>query len=149
MTAYRGGVGSRREARERALGLLYEAEVKDQPVADVIAALPLPPEPFAVELVTGVDEHRAELDALLGRFARDWPVARMPAIDRAVLRMGAFELCHRSDVPTGAVLSEAVELAGAYSTEESSRFVNGVLAAIATEVRGGSDARGGSGDAVR
>jgi N utilization substance protein B len=149
VTAYRGGIGSRREARERALGLLYEAEVKDQPVTEVIAALPLAPEPFAIELVTGVDEHRAELDDLLGRFARDWPVARMPAVDRAVLRMGAFELCHRPDVPTGAVLSEAVELAGAYSTEESSRFVNGVLAAIATEVRGGSAVRDRSDDAVR
>lgn len=135
MSAYQGGIGSRREARERALALLYEAEVKDRPVADVLAELPVAPEPFAVELVTGVDEHRAELDALLTRFARDWPLARMPALDRAVLRMGCFELCHRPDVPTGAVLSEAVELASAYSTDDSGRFVNGVLSAIATEVR--------------
>ncbi|MFN8037923.1 MAG: transcription antitermination factor NusB [Acidimicrobiales bacterium] len=135
MSAYQGGIGSRREARERALALLYEAEVKDRPVADVLAELPVEPEPFAVELVTGVDEHRPELDALLGRFARDWPVDRMPALDRAVLRMGCFELCHRPDVPTGAVLSEAVELASAYSTDDSGRFVNGVLSAIAAEVR--------------
>ncbi len=135
MSTYQGGIGSRREARERALALLYEAEVKDRPVADVLAELPVAPEPFAVELVTGVDEHRAELDALLTRFARDWPLARMPALDRAVLRMGCFELCHRPDVPTGAVLSEAVELASAYSTDDSGRFVNGVLSAIATEVR--------------
>ena len=135
MSAYQGGIGSRREARERALALLYEAEVKDRPVADVLAELPVEPEPFAVELVTGVDEHRRELDALLGRFARDWPVDRMAALDRAVLRMGCFELCHRPDVPTGAVLSEAVELASAYSTDDSGRFVNGVLSAIAAEVR--------------
>lgn len=135
MSTYQGGIGSRREARERALALLYEAEVKDRPVADVLAELPVAPEPFAVELVTGVDEHRPELDALLTRFARDWPLARMPALDRAVLRMGCFELCHRPDVPTGAVLSEAVELASAYSTDDSGRFVNGVLSAIATEVR--------------
>ena len=135
MSTYQGGIGSRREARERALALLYEAEVKDRPIADVLAELPVAPEPFAVELVTGVDEHRAELDALLTRFARDWPLARMPALDRAVLRMGCFELCHRPDVPTGAVLSEAVELASAYSTDDSGRFVNGVLSAIATEVR--------------
>lgn len=135
MSAYQGGIGSRREARERALALLYEAEVKDRPIVDVLAELPVAPEPFAVELVTGVDEHRAELDALLTRFARDWPLARMPALDRAVLRMGCFELCHRPDVPTGAVLSEAVELASAYSTDDSGRFVNGVLSAIATEVR--------------
>jgi len=139
VSAYQGGVGSRREARERALALLYEAEVKDRPVADVLAELPVEPEPFAVELVTGVDAHRADLDALLGRFARDWPVERMPALDRAVLRMGCFELCHRPDVPTGAVLSEAVELASAYSTDDSGRFVNGVLSAIAAEVRPADD----------
>lgn len=61
----------------------------------------------------------------------------MPAVDRAVLRMGAFELAHRPDVPTAAAISEAVELAKTYSTEESGRFVNGVLAAVAGEVRGG------------
>ncbi|HEX2042681.1 MAG TPA: transcription antitermination factor NusB, partial [Acidimicrobiales bacterium] len=66
---------------------------------------------------------------------RDWAVERMPAIDRALLRMGVFELLHRPDVPTGVVLSEAVELAARYSTEDSGRFVNGVLARIAEEVR--------------
>lgn len=133
--AYRGGLGSRREARERALGLLYEAEAKGLAPAEVLAGLPLPPDPFTVALVEGVGAHRAELDDLLRRYARDWKLERMPAIDRAVLRMGAFELCHRPDVPTAAVLSEAVELATRYSTADSGRFVNGMLAAIAAEVR--------------
>ncbi|MEZ5141874.1 MAG: transcription antitermination factor NusB [Acidimicrobiales bacterium] len=137
MSTYEGGVGSRREARRRALELLYEAEAKGCGVAEVLAGLPLAPEPFAAELATGVDAHRAELDELLGRFSRDWPVPRMPAVDRAVLRMGAFELAHRPDVPTAAAISEAVELAKTYSTEESGRFVNGVLSAVAGEVRGG------------
>lgn len=130
-----GPAGSRRQARERALSLLYEADVKELPPAKVLADLPIEPAPFAAELVAGVGEHQPALDGLIGRYARDWTVDRMPALDRSLLRMAVFELLHRPDVPTGAVISEAVELAGHYSTDESSRFVNGVLAAIAGEVR--------------
>ena len=132
---YRGGIGSRREARERALDLLYEAEAKSLAPADVLAGLPLTPEPFTVELVEGVGAHQAELDELIRRFARDWKLERMPALDRAVLRIGTFELVHRPDVPTAATISEAVELAKRFSTEDSGRFVNGVLGAIAKDVR--------------
>ena len=128
-------VGTRREARERALSLLYEAEVKGVTAADVLKDLPLEPEPFASDLVVGVWDHQPEIDALIARFAIDWTLDRMPLIDRTVLRMGTYELLRREDVPTGAVLSEAVELAKRYSTEESGRFVNGVLGAIAAEVR--------------
>jgi N utilization substance protein B len=130
-----GVPGGRRQARERALSLLYEADAKDVPPAKVLADLPMEPAPFAAEVVAGVGEHQAELDGWIGRYARDWTVDRMPALDRSLLRMAVFELLHRPDVPTGAVISEAVELAQRYSTEESSRFVNGVLAAIAAEAR--------------
>jgi N utilization substance protein B len=129
--------GGRRAARERALGLLYEAATKGQPVSEVLAALPVPADAFAVELVTGVDDHRDELDALIARFARDWRLERMPLIDLTVLRMAAFELVHRPDVPTAAILAEAVALAKRFSTDNSGRFVNGVLASVATEVRPG------------
>jgi transcription antitermination protein NusB len=129
---------SRRQARERALSLLYEAETKGVTPAAVVADLPLEPAPFAAELVLGVGEHQDEVDGWIVRFARDWALERMPALDRALLRMGVYELVHRPDVPTGAVISEAVELAQRYSTDDSSRFVNGVLAAIAVEVRPGS-----------
>lgn len=129
------GVGSRREARERALSLLYEAEAKSQSPAVVLDSLPLVPEAFAVELVSGVGEHGAELDALIRRFAKGWTIERMPAIDRNLLRIATFELAHRRDIPTGAVISEAVELAKRYSTDDSGRFVNGLLARIAREVR--------------
>jgi len=129
--------GGRRAARERALGLLYEAATKGQPVSEVLAALPVPADAFAVELVTGVDDHRSELDALISRFARDWRLERMPLIDLTVLRMAAFELAHRPDVPTAAILAEAVALAKRFSTDNSGRFVNGVLASVATEVRPG------------
>jgi N utilization substance protein B len=130
------GVGARREARERALGLLYEAEAKDLTPAEVVAALPLEPDEFALALVLGVGEHAADIDELLARFARGWTIERMPSIDRALLRLAVFELAHRPDVPTGVVISEAVELAKQYSTEESGRFVNGMLSSIAAELRG-------------
>jgi len=131
--------GSRRQARERALSLLYEAESKDVTPAAVLAALPVEPDSFAVEVVTGVGVHMDELDTWITGYAKDWTIERMPALDRALLRMGIFELLHRPDVPTGAVISEAVELAQRFSTDESSRFVNGMLARIAEAVRSGGE----------
>lgn len=128
-------VGSRREARERALGLLYEAEAKGITPAEVLAELPVPPDPFAADLVAGVGAVQERLDELISRFAVDWTVERMPVIDRTVLRIATFELVERPEVPIAAVISEAVELAKTYSTEDSGRFVNGVLASIAAEVR--------------
>lgn len=122
-------------ARERALELLYETEAKDATVEGVLAALPVRPDPYAVDVLTGVSEHRARIDALIGRLAPDWPLDRMPVVDRNVLRLGAYELMERPDVPTAVVLDEAVALAKRYSTDESGRFVNGVLAAAARELR--------------
>lgn len=132
-----GGGGPRRQARERALSLLYEAESKDVAPAAVLDELPVEPAEFAVDVVRGVGDHLAELDRWIGDYAKDWTIDRMPALDRALLRMGVFELLHRPDVPTGAVISEAVELAQRFSTDESSRFVNGMLARIAESVRQG------------
>ena len=123
--------GSRREARERALSLLYEAELKDITPAALLADLQVDPDPFAVELVEGVGEHADEIDAVIERYAIDWALDRMPVVDRNVLRLGVFELLHRTEIPVGAVISEAVELAKRYSTEDSGRFVNGVLAGVA------------------
>lgn len=131
----RAGGGGRRLARERALSLLYEAESRGVAVGDVVAEQPVAPDAFAVELVTGVAEHVTTIDELLDRFATGWRVERMAAIDRAVLRIGVFELAHRPDTPTGVVLAEAVELATKFSTAESGRFVNGVLARVAAELR--------------
>lgn len=127
--------GTRRQARERALALLYEAETRAMSAQDVIAELAAPPAELSTSLAVGVEAHQPELDDLISRFARDWTVDRMPALDRALLRIGAFELVHCPDVPTAVVLSEAVELAQQYSTEDSGRFINGVLAAMATDVR--------------
>ncbi len=132
---YPGGLGSRREARERAFHLLYESEMKGEDRDEVLRSLPLEPDPFAVDLVRGVDGNADEIDGLISAHARNWDIDRMPALDRSLLRLAVFELAHRPDVPTGAVISEAVELAKQYSTDDSGRFVNGVLSAVAAEVR--------------
>ena len=135
-----GAGGPRRQARERALSLLYEAETKEATPAAVLAALPVEPDAYAVDVVRGVGDHMAELDTWISDYAKDWTIERMPALDRALLRMGIFELLHRLDVPTGAIISEAVELAQRFSTDESSRFVNGMLARIAESVRSHAEA---------
>lgn len=129
----------RRQARERALGLLYEAETKSQSPAALVAEQVLEPDPFTTDVVTGVEAKGEEIDALITRYATNWPLSRMPALDRTLLRMGVYELTHRPDVPTGVVLSEIVDLASEYSTDDSGPFVNGVLAAIAAEVRTDGD----------
>ena len=137
------GASTRRQARERALGLLYEAESKGQSARAVVDAQPAPPDPFAVDVAVGVAEHASEIDGLIRRFSRGWTLERMPVVDRLLLQMGSYELLHRPDVPVPAVISEAVELAKRFSTDDSSRFVNGVLARIAEEVRDGRPRPGG------
>jgi len=122
-------------ARERALELLYEADAKAATVTEILAALPVTPDAYAVDVVTGVSEHATRIDGVISRLAADWPLDRMPAVDRAVLRLGVYELAERPDVPTAVILDEAVALAKRYSTDESGRFVNGVLAAAAKELR--------------
>ena len=126
---------ARSEARERALTLLYEAESKAQQPTDVLAALPVPADALAQLIVTGVEAHREHIDALISKHAKGWTLARMPTIDRTVLRIATFELLERADVPVAVVLDEAVELAKRFSTDDSGRFVNGVLAAIVREAR--------------
>jgi N utilization substance protein B len=128
-------IGSRREARETALGLLYEADLRAESLIATLARQIVPPVEYAGDLVAGIGEHLAEIDALLRAAAHDWSLERMAVIDRAVLRLATYELAHRPDVPTGAVVDEAVELAKQYSTEESGRFVNGILGTLARQLR--------------
>jgi N utilization substance protein B len=125
----------RSEARERALLLLYEADAKGGEPRAVVAGLPVAPDPLASLLVEGVEDRRPEIDALLTDHARGWTLERMPVIDRTVLRIATYELLDRPDVPTAVVIDEAVELAKRFSTDDSGRFVNGMLAAIAKKVR--------------
>jgi transcription antitermination factor NusB len=126
-----------REGRERAVELLYEADTKGVHPADVIAALPLAPQPLAAGLAEGVGDHLDLLDHLVGERARGWTVARMPVVDRTLLRLGTYELAFEPEQPEGVVISEAVALATRYSTDDSPKFVNGVLSAMVEQVRGG------------
>ena len=101
----------------------------------VLDALPVPPEPYAEELVRAAGRRSAEIDRLVAANAMGWRLERMPAVDRQLLRLATCELLAFPDVPTAVVLDEAVELAKAFSTEDSGRFVNGVLASLARELR--------------
>lgn len=129
------GEGPRHEARERALALLYEAEMKRLGTAEVLRALSVVPDPFTVALVEGVGAHEEHIDALMAAAAKGWEVERMPVLDRSILRLATYELIAEPDVPVAVVIDEAVELAKQYSTEFSGGFVNGVLSTIARQVR--------------
>lgn len=128
-------LGGRREAREEALGFLYGVEVAGTDVAEALAARTVPLEDYAEEMVVGVDADRAAIDDLIGAHLTGWRLGRMAVVDRTIARMATWELRSRPDVPTGVVLSEAVELATLYSGEDSPRFLNGVLRAVADDVR--------------
>jgi transcription antitermination protein NusB len=125
----------RSDARERALYLLYEAEAKGISPVDALELQIVEPDELTATLVRGVAEHRDRLDAAISARATGWSLARMPMLDLSVLRVGAFELAERPDVPVAVVIDEAVELAKRFSTDASGRFVNGVLSALAHDLR--------------
>ena len=125
----------RSDARERALYLLYEAHSKGIDPADTIDLQVIEPDQLTQDLVRGVGQRIDELDAQIAAKAQGWTLARMPVLDLNVMRLGAYELIARTDVPTAVVLNEAVELAKRFSTDDSGRFVNGVLAAVADDIR--------------
>lgn len=122
----------RTKARKRALDVLHTADALDRAALDVLGEQANVVE-FTRELVEGVEEHRAELDDLIRRYADRWALERMPIVDRNLLRIGIFELLYRPDVPPAAAINEAVELAKMLSTEDSGRFVNGLLGRVARE----------------
>jgi N utilization substance protein B len=126
----------RHQARERAVTLLYEAELKGRRPSEVLNELMVAPDPYTVALVRTVEARQADIDRLIGAAAIGWEVDRMAVVDRNVLRLAVAELLDFPDVPTPVILNEAVELASAYSTDDSGRFVNGVLATLAEQVRG-------------
>jgi N utilization substance protein B len=146
-------VKGRRAARQLALDVLYEAEIRDMLPVEALQerrrlgwsvgtgeleaslAEPLTDQvlDYARSLVEGVQEHHAELDSLIVSYADRWAIDRMPVIDRSLLRMALFELKWGDDIPVAVAINEAVELAKAYSTEDSGRFINGLLGRIAQE----------------
>lgn len=129
-------MGARSKSRKRAVDLLYEAQLRGQGatalLAERIGSPDVPPiNDYTVTLVQGVDEHRERIDELLSEHAEGWTLDRMPAVDLAVLRLGLFELLWAHDVPDPVAVDEAVALVKALSTDDSPRFVNGVLGRIA------------------
>jgi N utilization substance protein B len=128
---------SRRRARRQAIDVLYQADVTGRDPHLALAewhAAGREIDPFAEELVEGVTANRAQIDDVLSAHSEHWAIARMASLDRTILRLAVFELVHRADVPAAAAISEAVEIAKELSTEDSGRFVNGVLGKVAAEL---------------
>ena len=125
----RGEIGSRRAARENAVELAYEQQMRGQTVAELLAERVVPPPELTVELLANAETHRSESDRLIAGASEHWDLHRMPVMDLTLLRLAVAELLEAT-TPPGVVIAETVYLTGLFSTEESSRFVNGVLGAI-------------------
>ncbi len=129
-------MGARTKARKRALDVLFEAEQRDLAPLTLLAervvtsgseaALPQ----YSVEIVEGVCAHLERIDELIASHAHGWTIGRMPAVDRALLRIGTWEILFNDDVPDAVAVDEAVDLARSLSTDESPTFVNGLLGRI-------------------
>ena len=128
-------MGARTKYRKRALDILFESESRglsaDGTLADRLEVNDPPVNAYTVSLVEGVAANAAQIDALLEENSFAWPLERMPAVDRNLLRIGVFEILHVDDVPDAVAISEAVELATDLSTDESPKFINGLLSKVA------------------
>jgi N utilization substance protein B len=129
---------ARRKARKKALDVLYESDMRGVPILEVLAAVQEriePPRPpylgYTVTLVEGVAAHLDRIDELIGSYAEGWTLDRMPPVDRNLARIAVYELLYAEDIDDPVAISEAVELARQLSTDDSPRFLNGVLARIA------------------
>jgi transcription antitermination protein NusB len=124
-------MAARSKARKRALDVLFEAELRGEPVLELLAERTLAADPpvsdYAAGLVRGVHARQEQIDRLLAAHAQGWTLDRMPAVDRNILRIGAYELLWEPDVPDAVAISEAVALAADLSTDDSPSFVNGLL----------------------
>ena len=133
-------MSARSKARKRALDILFQADVRGEELAIMLAteAKRAAGEPareaswlYARDIVDGVIDNREAIDEQITTFAKDWSLQRMPAVDRALLRIGTWEILFNDEVPTAVAIDEAVELAKEFSTDDSGSFVHGVLARIA------------------
>jgi N utilization substance protein B len=130
-------VAARSKARKRAVDILFEAEQRGLNARDLLAerlAKPVTEAPlnqYTADLVEGVVAHWTDINELLATYSQGWTVERMPSVDRAILRLGAFEVLYSDEVPEGVAIAEAVDLATSLSTDDSPKFVNGLLARLA------------------
>jgi N utilization substance protein B len=125
-------MGSRHQAREHALQILFQYDIHGRPgvwldefwkqikVKEEVKA-------FTQQIVQGVLEHKKEIDTLIGKYATNWKVSRMPIVDRNILRAGLYELLWMGEVPAKVTMNEAIELAKSFGDDEASKFVNGIL----------------------
>jgi N utilization substance protein B len=133
---------ARRKARKRALDVLYEADLRGESIPSVLASTlgriePPPPAhlPYAVSLVEGVADHADRLDELIASYAEGWTLDRMPIVDRNLARIAVYELLYVEEIDDAVAITEAVELARQLSTDDSPRFLNGLLGRIAEYTR--------------
>jgi transcription antitermination protein NusB len=131
-------ITARRRARKRALDVLYAADLRDLPLPQVLDAYverlesPKPEHlPYAILLVRGIDAHLSRIDETISTYAEGWTLERMPVVDRNLARIAVYEMLHRDDIDDAVAISEAVELAGELSTDNSPKFLNGLLGRIA------------------
>lgn len=133
-------MSARTKARKRALDILFSSDVRGDELAVTLAAEAkrAASEPareaswlYAREIIDGIIDHRDDIDESIVTHSRDWKLERMPTVDRALLRMGAWEILYNDEVPTAVAIDEAVELAKEFSTDDSGAFVHGVLARVA------------------
>jgi N utilization substance protein B len=133
-------VGARSKSRKRALDILYSADVRGDSINEALAAETARADAdpkrsnswaYARDIVVGITEHGDEIDELIETYAQGWTIGRMPAVDRAIIRIGIWEVLFNEEVPDGVAISEAVESATVLSTEDSAGFINGLLGRIA------------------
>jgi N utilization substance protein B len=126
-------VSARRKARKRALDFLYEADIRSASPLELLGsrdASELSQSEYVVELLTGVELNKSKIDELITTYAQGWDMDRMPAIDRNILRIALFEILFKSDLDDQVAASEAVEIAGELSTDDSAQYINGILGRI-------------------
>ncbi|CAN2237794.1 NusB Transcription termination factor [actinobacterium SCGC AAA044-D11] len=126
-------MSARRKARKRALDFLYEADIRSASPLELLGsrdASELSQSEYVVELLTGVEANKSKIDELITTYAQGWDMDRMPAIDRNILRIALFEILFKSDLDDQVAASEAVEIAGELSTDDSAQYINGILGRI-------------------
>lgn len=138
----------RRRARKIILDVLYRMELDQSSFKDILPDYQEELEEkgiadFVSKIMEGVSAHRGELDAMIAEYADRWSLERMPALDRNILRLALYEILHEDDIPYSVSINEAVELANTYSTEESGKFINGILGRLVKEIekQGVTDAK--------
>ena len=126
-------MSARRKARKRALDFLYEADIRSSNAIELLATREeseLSERDYIMELLVGVDTNRAKIDELITTYAQGWDMDRMPAIDRNILRIALFEILFKHDLDDQVAASEAIEIATELSTEDSAKYINGILGRI-------------------